>query len=283
MRNRCLWVNRFITAHALVHKSTRRFKEMFYRQKRKFTGRLTVLAATLATALCSTAQAEFFGLNNGRIGKFDTSNPLSIEFGLVTGKFAKVDYDNPTLRLNYSVSNNIQVFADLSKTSVGSDDETGFGVGVFYGLGKLFDFSETVTLKGSLHSAKLNKYVSGGFTTDCSGPMPIVNPYDGTITIDPGYCYPVLLDGSSSTDTIKAFSMEVLIGGKPIKNLEVKGQYASWYLNAGVNSFHGSNLGSEFSAGGGLVLPIGPGEAYAGVDIISEVLLGIGYRYNLKN
>ena len=236
-----------------------------------------LLCATLIAAIASMpAQAEYFGLPNGRTGFNTNTPPLSVELGIVTGKFADLDYDNPALRLNYRLTDTVQLFGDLSKSSVGSLDETAFGVGAFYNMGKLFNFSESASLKGSVHIAKLSKYVSGGYSTNCSGPI-----FNGS-TIDGGYCYAVGNPGSSKSDTIQAFSMEFLLAGKPIDKLRFRDQPASWYLNAGVNSFRGSSLGSEFGLGGGLVLPLGQGEAYTGVDMIDEVLLGLGYRYTIK-
>ena len=239
--------------------------------------------ALIATIAAAPVHAEYFGLANGRTAFNTNANPLSIELGIVTGKFADADYDNPTLRLNYRLSDSIQLYGDLSKSSVGSLDETAFGVGAFYDMGNLFKFTESAYLKGSLHIAKLSKYISGGYSTSCSGPVINGNPFgDELVTIDQGWCYTTLDQGADSSDTVQAFSMEVLLAGKPIEALRFNDQLPSWYLNLGVNSFQGSSLGSEIGVGGGLVLPAGQGEAYAGVDIIDEFLFGLGYRYTIK-
>lgn len=243
---------------------------------------ITVCMALITMLMAANAQAEYLGLPNGRLGTFDPDQTLSVELGYVTGKIAGADYDNPGLRINYLLKDDIQLFADLSKTTVGRGDENAYGFGAFYKLGKLFKFTDFVTLKGSFHTIKLTRYISGGYSSNCTGPSPVINPFDGSLTIDPGYCYPTLLDGSNSSNTVQIFAMELLFGGKPVEQLRFKDKLPSWYANLGVNSFQGSSLGSELSVGGGLVLPLGSGELYAGLDLIDELLMGIGYRYNLK-
>lgn len=54
-----------------------------------------------------------------------------------------------------------------------------------------------------------------------------------------------------------------------------------WYANAGIHRIDADIGGSdtEFGFGGGVVLPVSNGEAFAGIDIIDETLFGIGYRY----
>ncbi len=243
---------------------------------------IIVCMAFLIALIAGKAQAEYFGLNNGRLGNSGNPGSLSVELGLVTGKLVDLDYDNPTLRINYQLKEEIQLFADLSKASVGELDENAFGLGAFYSLGKLFSFSENVTFKGSIHKARLYKYNNGRLTPYCTGPTPVTNPFDGSLTIDPGYCSSTLSPGSSNAESIQVFSFELLFGGKPIEALQFNSQHPSWYLNVGVNSFRGNNIGSEFGAGGGLVLPLDQGELYAGVDIINELLFGVGFRYAVK-
>jgi len=43
--------------------------------------------------------------------------------------------------------------------------------------------------------------------------------------------------------------------------------------------FFGDDTENELGFGGGVVLPVGPGEAYAGVDLIDELQFGLGFRY----
>ncbi len=58
-----------------------------------------------------------------------------------------------------------------------------------------------------------------------------------------------------------------------------------WYANVGIHRLDlevsGFDAGgdTELGFGGGVVLPVSNGEAYAGIDIIDDTLFGIGYRY----
>lgn len=175
----------------------------------------TVCMAFLIALIAGKTQAEYFGLNNGRLGNPDKPGSLSVELGLVTGKLIDLDYDNPTLRINYQLKKEIQLFADLSKASVGKLDENAFGVGAFYSLGKLFPFSENVTLKGSIHKARLYKYNNGRLIPYCTGSMPMTNPYDGSLTIDPGYCSSRLVPGSSSASPSRYFRSSCYSAASP--------------------------------------------------------------------
>ena len=53
-----------------------------------------------------------------------------------------------------------------------------------------------------------------------------------------------------------------------------------WYANAGIHRLDaGFTSDTEFGIGGGVVLPVSSGEAYIGIDLIDELIFGIGYRY----
>ena len=53
-----------------------------------------------------------------------------------------------------------------------------------------------------------------------------------------------------------------------------------WYANIGLHRLDfGVSSDTELGLGGGVVLPVALGEAYAGIDLIDELTFGIGYRY----
>lgn len=80
---------------------------------------------------------------------------------------------------------------------------------------------------------------------------------------------------------VNVLALEFLISGlEPIASNGLM-----WYANAGIHrldfdaSGFGSSSDTELGFGGGVVLPVSNGEAFAGIDIIDETLFGIGYRY----
>ncbi len=240
---------------------------------------LAACAALVLSLFWQSAHAEYFGLPNGRLADFDTDRPLSVEVGMVTGKLAEVDYNNPTLRINYLLRKQVQVYADLSQASVGRLDETSFGVGAYYGLGQLFNFADSFALKGSIHSIKLGRSIGSTLVPYCTGPMPVVNPFDGSLTIDPGICSTTLVAGSSSSNNVRAISLEFLISGRSIDSFRIKNNPVYWYFNTGMHMFNGSNLDTQLGFGAGLVVPFSRGEFYGGLDFLDDPLLGFGLRY----
>ena len=81
--------------------------------------------------------------------------------------------------------------------------------------------------------------------------------------------------------------MEALISGRePIADNGLM-----WYANIGLHRLTadvggafggGSDTDNEFGFGGGVILPMGVGEVYAGADLIDELQFGVGYRYFLQ-
>ena len=207
------------------------------------------LVATLAALGTTATHAELFGLPNGRSANPSDLSPLSVEGAFTTGG----DYQNIGARVNYSVSPQLTVFGDFGLTEIGgagpSFDGNAFGAGLFFHLGQqqfLPDYD--VAAKLSYHVADLE---FGGATADYSN-----------------------------------ISFEALVSSKtPISENGLK-----WYANAGLNildvdfdfdGFFGAEGESdtELLIGGGVYLPAGPGEVYGGVDLIDEIVFGVGYRY----
>lgn len=74
-----------------------------------------------------------------------------------------------------------------------------------------------------------------------------------------------------------------LPSGNALPALKIEGHNSpSWYANAGFHTFKGVKIDSIFGFGGGLVLPLSDVEAYVGLDIIEETIVGIGVRYALR-
>lgn len=212
------------------------------------TFRRTALAASLALLGAGSAHAEFFGLLNGRSADPATLPPLSVEGAFITGD----DYQNIGARVNYTVSPTLVVFGDVGLIEIGEGfadaDGLGFGLGAFFHLAdQQFLEGFDVGLKGSFHFVSLD----GDDSVDIFG---------NRRTFD--------LDGNN-------ISLEAIVSGQePISTNGI-----SWYANVGLNILGGDFDENELLFGGGVHLPAGPGQVYAGADWIDDLQFGIGYRY----
>ena len=208
---------------------------------RLFKRTLTLLVA-ISSLIALNAQAEFFGLPNGRLANPGSMPELSVELGFVTGDLGVADYQNIGARVNYRVAPEIVVFGDIGASEFGEADGTPFGLGILYHLSnQRISQALDISAKASYHTGE---YKVGNFKTDLSG-----------------------------------LSLEVLLSGRePLANNGL-----GWYGNFG---FHRltidagfSDSSNEIGFGGGLVLPAGNGEAYVGIDLIDELIFGLGFRY----
>ena len=209
------------------------------------TSKRLALVATLAALSAGSAHAELFGLLNGRSADPSSMSPLSVEAGIVTGG----DFQNIGARVNYLVSPQLTVFGDFGLAEVDAGfgaepDGNAFGAGLFFFLGdQQFLPQFDVAAKISYHIANL-EFRSIDFDYN-------VLSLEGLI---------------SSPEPFTA-------GG------------LSWYANAGLNRLDADVDGgrgdddTELLLGGGVVLPLGPGEVYGGVDLIDEIQFGAGFRY----
>jgi len=211
------------------------------------TSKRLALVATLAALSAGSAHAELFGLLNGRSADPSTMSPLAVEAGIMTGG----DFQNIGARVNYSVSPQLTVFGDFGLAEVdagiGSDaDGNAFGGGLFFFLGdQQFLPQFDVAGKISYHIASLE---FGGTDVDYN------NLSLGALLSSP----------------------------EPFTEGGLK-----WYANAGFNRIDadidvagfGSESDTEILLGGGVVLPLGPGEVYGGVDLVDSIQFGAGFRY----
>ncbi len=191
------------------------------------------------------AQAEYLGLLNGRSANPGNQTDLSVELGIVTGDLGVVDYQNIGARVNYRVSPEIVVIGDVGVSEFGDADGTPFGLGILYHLSnQRISSALDISGKASYHTGE---YDVGGLKGDVS-----------------------------------SLSFEALFSG--VEPISANG--VSWYANVGFHrlnvDFGASDSSNELGFGGGLTLPTGRGEAYAGFDFIDEMTFGLGFRYYVQ-
>lgn len=200
-----------------------------------------------STTLSHLAHAEFLGLPNGRSANLTKMADLSIEGGFVTGDLEGADYDHFGARVNYRVTPGLILFGDVGKSDIGNIvgvdiDATSLGFGVFYQLQDLITNIDA-TAKAGYHTAEF-------------GGSRIVGDLE-----------------------LNVLAAELLLSG--IEPLSSNG--LGWYANVGIHRFSGDfDSDTELGIGGGLTLPVGPGEAYFGLDHVDETTFGFGFRYNVN-
>lgn len=202
-----------------------------------------VAAAIILSLSVTTVQAEYLGLLSGRSANPGSMTDLSVELGFISGDLGDVDYQNIGARVNYRLSPELVVFGDVGISEFGPTDGTPFGLGAIYFLSNQ-RISENLDIAGKA-SYHTGDYDFAGVSSDISG-----------------------------------LSLEVLVSGQE----PISANGMGWYANAG---FHRLSIDfgfrddstNEIGLGGGLILPVGPGEAYAGIDFIDEMTFGIGFRY----
>lgn len=203
------------------------------------------LTALLALTTAVPAQAEYLGLLSGRSANPGNLTDLSVELGLVTGDLGEADYQHLGARVNYRVSPEVVVFGDIGIAEHGQADGTPFGLGALYYLSnQRVNQQLDIAGKASYHTGD---FKFGGFKGD-----------------------------------ISSLSFEVLISGQT----PISASGIGWYSNLGLHrlssGYAGSDSSIELGFGGGLILPTGSGEAYAGIDYIDELTFGLGFRYFVR-
>ena len=211
-----------------------------------------ILLALAPTLLVAPAQAEFFGMRNGRSADLDRLPKTSVEAGFVTGDFIdEREYLYFGARVNYRATPELMLYVDIGQTEIEfgttDTDGIGFGIGGFYTVEGVFEGSD-FALKGSFHRVT-------------------VEPSRGTNEVD--------LDG---------IVFEAILSGR--EGIGAGGNLG-WYANLGMHRLSGDDGSdddseTEIGFGGGLVIPNDAGEFYLGIDIIDEMIFGGGFRYFLK-
>ena len=208
----------------------------------RFINKKIFTIALITSLFAGLANAELLGLPNGRSANPGNLTDLSVELGFVTGDFGTDDYQNIALRVNYRVAPEVVVFGNVGTSEFGALDGTPYGLGILYHLSNQ-RISQILDIAGKF-SYHTGDYSFRGVDADLSG-----------------------------------ISFEVLFSG--IEPLSDNG--LSWYGNFGFHrltiDLGPSDSSNEIGLGGGLLLPVGPGEAYVGLDLIDELTFGVGFRY----
>ena len=216
---------------------------------RQRTLRLALTGTVAASALVAgtAAQAEIFGLMNGRSAAapaWQTALEAAIQLD--------DDVRHLAVRGNYALSGKITAFANIGQ--VDFDDSTldglQLGGGVFYHLGD----------------------------------QRVVPSLD--IALKPSVGYARLTAGSVDADLVTVGAEALISSATTLGQSSV-----NWYANVGLLYEYidfdsvGPDIDDddiELILGGGITLPAGPGELYAGIDFIDELQFGAGFRYALQ-
>lgn len=104
--------------------------------------------------MASTAQADIFGLANGRTANMDNASKLSVEAGLNL----KSGFNTFAGRVNFKVMPDLVVFGGLGRTNyLGLVSGTSYGFGAFYQLRSVQLLENTdVAVKASYHNGKFD-------------------------------------------------------------------------------------------------------------------------------
>ena len=201
----------------------------------------------LCTLLSGTsATAEPFGLPNGRAANPGSLYVFSIEGGFVGGRFVGAGYQHFGLRVNYRLGQRYTVYGDLSLRSELGDggSEIGMGVGHPVGIGVyIYSGRQNMAFKFSFHRGS----------------------FDGNSIVETDY----------EVGNIEAlFNFQLIDSG-----LSLYGNFGLQKIKAEFGRF-GDNNGFGLGVGTGLMLPVGAGIAYAGVDLsTASIQYSIGYRH----
>jgi hypothetical protein len=212
--------------------------------------RFSTRAVSIAVLVFSmSAQADTLGPLDGRSPDPGQISPMSVEVGYVS----EDELTTIAGRFNYQMSPVLSLYGDFGIVEVGQGDGNTFGVGVRYYLpNQRIAPQLDIGVRGSYHVSNVD------FSTAFA----------------------------SAESDFTELALAVHVGGK-------EAFYANgmkWY---GVVSYNrqsaDSSLGqissdttdSDIGFGGGVYMPLGPGEAYVGVEKIDEMYFGIGYRHFL--
>ena len=201
----------------------------------------------VAFVFSMSLNADTLGPLDGRSAKPGQAKEMSVELGYVT----ESDFTNIAVRVNYQYSAPVTLYADFGLVDLGSADGSALGFGVRYHLPKQRILP---TLDASVRAS----YHSG--SVDFSN------------------------FGSSTDIDLSEFSVALHLGGKEAFHETGMKWYGVVSFNrvstdSTIGQFSSSNSDSEIGFGGGVYMPFGPGEAYAGIEIIDDLFFGLGYRH----
>ncbi|MGB0867723.1 MAG: hypothetical protein ACPGSC_14520 [Granulosicoccaceae bacterium] len=206
--------------------------------------------AIAAASLCfaaTGAQADVFGLLNGRTANILSEPQTTVEAGFVSAD----DFTTFGGRLNFKLSPNSLFYGTIANIDADNqEDEIAFGGGVVYQLTQNSRNNFDVAIKGSYHLWSTETFL--GRDADFSD-----------------------------------FGLELILSPKGQALAQGVGIYASigfHKLSSDVDLGIFGNAeqsDSEISFGLGATLAAGPGEAYAAFENIEDTYIGFGYRLAL--
>lgn len=205
---------------------------------KKILSLLVVLPALIFT---QPVLAEAIGLPYARSSNVETHEYLTVEAGVQLGWF-----DNYVARATMRVGDKLSVYGDLGLYSLswgyGYGSETGlsFGAGGLYSLGQFVEDID-IGILSSFHYGSTDHFS----TTDLA------------------------FRGQASTEIPTANAVLTLYGSVGLEFLNREYDNCNNYCDFSY---------TKFVLGGGAVYPVGPGEAFASLELVDGASLGFGYR-----
>ncbi len=203
-----------------------------------------VLVAAVALGASLPASADINGFLNGRPSDPGGLPPLSIEVGIQDLGFAR----SIGARINFPVGGNITGFANLATIDYDFSDVDGFSVG------------------GGAFIHLPNQRISDAID----------------IAMKPTLNY-FTVEGTFFERDIITAGFEFAVSGKePIASTSL-----NWFANAGIAVLINDGTGNDDTdfepiIGGGLYMPLGPGQFYFGAELFDgDFDPGVGYRFFL--
>lgn len=207
-----------------------------------YKSRVLVACGALA-CLAGPAQAEYFGLPNGRAADLSTLPDTSVEAGFVTGDVGEAEYQHIGARVNYRLDPQIMLYGDVGQSEIEDADGTTFGIGAYYQTEGIFP-SIDFTVKGSFHLGELKD--------------------DADFDVD-------------------AISFEGLFSGQdPIGESDLRWYANVGIHRLAIDAPGSDDSETDIGFGGGVFTSVGSGQLYGGIDLIDEITFGVGYRYFLN-
>jgi len=222
----------------------------------KFT---KLFAFMLLGFLASPLHADLFGPGNGRTANLDNLAGFSVEGAANLGG----DVTFFGARINYKLSPDLVLFGDIGQADFNDFGGIAFGVGAFYQLRgvELLDNTD-FAVKGSFHSATLE--LSG-----CNDDFDeIFDPF--------GLGLGGFADDFCDIDATE-IAIEGLISGDQLSTTDL-----AWYGSAGIHIVDFGTNNTEIALGGGVVGDLAFGNWYAGAELVDEIYLTFGVRYDLN-
>ncbi|MFT5893652.1 MAG: hypothetical protein ACI8VW_000518 [bacterium] len=206
-----------------------------------------VLFAMLGFSM--SVQADTLGPLDGRSPDSRQMSEMSVEVGYVS----EGDFSSLSGRLNYQYTPLLTLYGDFGFVDVGDNaDGNAFGIGARYYLDSQRIMPELdLAVRVSYHMSSVD---AGGFVgaeLDRSE-LALAVHFGGKEAF---YSNGIKWYGVVSYNRLSA---ETMFGGQTSENND-----------------------SEIGIGGGVYMPLGPGEIYVGVENIDDMFVGVGYRHFL--